>query len=187
VICWHCHEPTGAAVCVGCGTIQPPPATPDPFAVLQLKRCFHLDLNTLEDSWRSISRNVHPDRFAGKPAVMRRMSLQWTAAINNARRDLRDPDRRARQLATGNPNPPESRGAPTDPDFLELVFELQMDAKANPDGTRERALQLQDKERARLNDIFTAWESDSGNLDEVERTLGKIRYLQTAIHQTQAD
>lgn len=184
MICWQCHEPTGSAVCVGCGTIQPPPASPDPFEILGLKRRYSLDREEIEDAWRGISRSVHPDRFAGKPAVIRRMSLQWTAAINSARRDLKDDDRRARLLATGDPNPPETSKAPTDQEFLESIFELQMGAEDDPAGTREQARSMQDTERARLNAIFEAWEADGGDLSDVERILGRLRYLNTALSQT---
>ena len=171
-------------MCVGCGAIQPPPPDPDPFVVLGITRWYHLEERDIDDRWRAISRQVHPDRFAGKSAVMRRMSLQWTATINSARRDLRDPARRARLLATGDPNPPETNATPTDPDFLEMVFELQMGAEADPEGTRRQATALRDRERARLDDIFTAWETDNGNLDQVEAALGRIRFLETAIAQT---
>jgi len=184
MICWQCHEPTQAAVCVGCGAIQPPPPSPDPFELLGLDRCYHLEIAAVEQAWRDISRTVHPDRFAGKPAVMRRMSLQWTAAINTARRDLKDPERRARLLATGDPNPPETRRAPEDPVFLETIFELQMGAEEDPEGTKEQATQMQDSERARLEAIFTAWEAGEGDLSEIERILGRLRYLTTAVSQT---
>ena len=184
MICWQCHEPIEGAVCVGCGAIQPPPPDPDPFAILALDRRYHVETKKIDEQWRAISKQVHPDRFAGQSAVMRRMSLQWTAAINTARRDLRDPERRARLLATGDPNPPETGQPPTDPDFLELVFDLQMNAQEDPQGARQQALALQDKDKARLEDIFTAWESGAGNLEEIEQLLGRIRFLQTAISQT---
>ena len=37
---------------------------------------------------------------------------------------------------------------------------------------------------AELNAIFTAWEADEGDLSEVERILGRLRYLNTAVSQT---
>jgi len=171
-------------VCVGCGAIQPPPPTPDPFEILGLEQRYFMDLAHLDEAWRKISRRVHPDRFAGKPAVMRRMSLQWTAAINSARRNLRDPERRARILATGNPDPPETRQAPTDPEFLETIFDLQMSAEDHPERTREQVSQMRDREQAQLDSIFTAWETGAGDLSEIERILGRLRYLRTALSQT---
>jgi molecular chaperone HscB len=184
MICWKCHEPTQSAVCVGCGTIQPPPSSPDPFEILGLKPRYFLENTEVDQAWRAISRMVHPDRFAGKPAVMRRMSLQWTAAINSARRDLNDPERRARVLATGDPAPPETRHAPKDQDFLEAIFELQMAAAGDPERVRAQATQMQDTEHAQLKRIFTAWEAEEGDLSEVERLLGRLKYLNTAVSQT---
>ena len=184
MICWQCHEPTRLAVCVGCGAIQPPPPAPDPFEILGLEPRYFVELPRLEQAWRDISRAVHPDRFAGKPAVMRRMSLQWTAAINAARRDLKDPARRAWLLATGDPNPPETAQAPTDPEFLETIFDLQMGAEDDPEGTQKQAAQMRDRERSRLEAVFSAWEADEGDLSEVARLLGRLRYLETALNQT---
>ena len=81
---------------MGCGAIQPPPTSVDFFGVLGLSRRFHLEEAELNAAWREVSRRVHPDRFAGKSAVERRMSLQWTALINEGRRVLRDRMSRAR-------------------------------------------------------------------------------------------
>jgi len=183
MICWQCHEPTQSAVCVGCGAIQPPPPAPDPFDILGLDRKYFLQISDVEHAWRTISRSVHPDRFSTKPAVMRRMSLQWTAAINSARRDLKDPERRARLLATGDPNPPETRRAPQDQEFLEAIFELQMNAEDDPSGVQTQATDMQDRERARLEAVFSKWEDGSGDLTEVELILGRLRYLNTALNQ----
>jgi molecular chaperone HscB len=184
MICWHCHEPTQSAVCVGCGSIQPPPPAPDPFEILGLQRRYFLQISEVDQAWRALSRLVHPDRFAGKPAVMRRMSLQWTAAINSARQDLLSPERRAWLLATGDPNPPETRHAPADQAFLEAIFELQMGAEDDPDGTQAQAAELQDRERARLESIFTEWEAGEGHLEEISLILGRLSYLNTALHLT---
>ena len=111
-------------MCVGCGVIQPPRADGDPFLVLGLARRFEMDISVVDAAWRELSRKVHPDRFTGRPAVERRMSLQWTALINEARTTLRNPRTRAHYLATGHPKPPEDRKISLDPDFLEEMFDL---------------------------------------------------------------
>ena len=107
MICWKCHESVGGPVCVGCGAIQPPNQALDPFAMLGLERRYHLEAKDVDIAWRALSRKVHPDRFAGRSAVERRMSLQWTASINEARRVVRDPRSRAHFLATGRAEPAE--------------------------------------------------------------------------------
>ena len=186
MICWQCHESTEGAVCVGCGSLQPPPPKADPYLVLGLKRSFTVSNEDVEEAWRSVSRKVHPDRWAGKPAVFRRMSLQWTAAVNESKRVLSDPLARAWYLSTGVPRPPERGGPQPDGDFLETIFDLQMMSAANPDAARETVRELWDTHRGELDDAFEAWESGNGTLDEVGMILAKLQYLNTARAQTGA-
>ena len=186
MICWQCHEATQAAVCVGCGALQPPPPKPDPYVVLGLKRRFAVDEETVTDAWRKVSRAVHPDRWAGKPAVFRRMSLQWTASVNEAKRILIDPLSRAWYLATGTPRPPEVGGVQPDADFLEDIFELQMLGAENPEAAKKTVLEMWDTHRNQLDTAFEQWETGEGSLDGVEMLLAKLQYLNTARSQTGA-
>ena len=186
MVCWQCHESTQGAVCVGCGALQPPPPNADPFEVLGFPRRFAIDESDIEPAWRSVSRQVHPDRWAGKPAVFRRMSLQWTAAVNDAKRILSDPLARAWYLTTGEPRPPERGGPQPDGDFLETIFELQMMSSADPDAARETVKDLWNTHRSALNDAFEAWENDTGTLEGVGMILAKLQYLTTARTQTGA-
>lgn len=173
-------------MCVGCGALQPPPPKADPFVVLGLQRRFATDAESVEAAWRAVSRAVHPDRWAGKPAVFRRMSLQWTAAVNEARRVLSDPLSRAWYLATGSPSPPERGGPQPDGDFLEAIFDLQMMSAADPEGARETVRQMWDTHRQQLDQAFSAYESGCGTLDGVGMILAKLQYLNTARTQTGA-
>ncbi|RME27327.1 MAG: hypothetical protein D6798_04810 [Deltaproteobacteria bacterium] len=183
MICWRCHEKVGGPVCAGCDAIQPPPADPDHFAVLGLPRRWHLDAGEIDRAWRARSRLVHPDRFAGRSAVERRMSLQWTAAINGARRALRDPIRRGWYIVTGEARPREDGRIALDPDFLEQIFELQVEAQADPDAVTERARAMYDQVMADLDARFTEWEA-GGPLDgpAIEELLARSRYLDNLVN-----
>lgn len=186
MICWQCHETTAGAVCVSCGALQPPQPNADPFVVLGLQRSFAMDKQTVDDAWRNVSRAVHPDRWAGKAAVFRRMSLQWTASVNEARRILSDPLSRAWYLATGNPRPPEVGGTQPDGDFLEEIFELQMLSASDPEAAKETVDQMWDTHRAQLDTAFERWEAGEKDLSGVEMILAKLQYLNTARTQTGA-
>lgn len=178
--CWRCHEKVGGPVCAGCGTIQPPPPDPDHFAVLGIPRRWTLAPAEVEAAWRARSRLVHPDRFAGHPAVERRMSLQWTAAINAARAALREPVSRAWYLATGSARPREEGRIPLDPDFLEEVFELQVQAQEDPEGIAEQARRMRAALMAELDLRLQGWErQDLVGLAPtgVEELLARTRYL----------
>lgn len=187
MICWKCREPVQGPACAGCGALQPPPPQPDYFQVLGLERRYDLDLSELDRSWRAVSRKVHPDRFAGRRALERRMSLQWTAAVNEARRVLRDPERRAWYLATGTPRPPE-RGAPVmDPEFLEAMFELRFEAEAGDLEALEQARATHAALEAEIAGMFAAWQAGEGDLAQVPERLTRLRYLNSMLAEHAAD
>lgn len=170
-------------MCVGCGFIQPPRPELGHFGILGLSRAWTLSSKDIDKAWRRVSRQVHPDRFAGKSAVERRMSLQWTASLNEARRVLKDQDRRARYLATGQAEPPESGGPQLDPDFMEEVFELQMEARMDPEATRERVLASTAQYRDEIDAHLASWEAGTDlNGPLIEERLARLKYLQTALN-----
>lgn len=159
---------------MSCGSLQPPPPRPDHFSLLGLERRYSLTRREIDVAWRAVSRQTHPDRFAGKGALAKRMALQWTASLNDARRVLKDPTTRAWYLATGADRPPE-RGAPkVGPEFLETVFELQM---GSPEERRARGAELQDELTAEITALFEAWEAGEGTLDEVPERLSRMKYV----------
>ena len=112
------------------------------------------------------------------------MSLQWTALVNEARRVLRDPVARARYLATGATAAPEEGGPKLDPEFLEEVFDMQMEAAADPAGVQTRAAALCDALRAELDTTFTRWEAGDGDLAVVADRLARLKYLNNIITAT---
>ena len=169
-------------MCVGCGAIQPLRPETSLFDALGLPRRYSLDRKDIMRAWRAASRKVHPDRFAGRPAVQRRMSLQWTATVNEAKRVLSDDLLRAGYIATGRTQPREEGGPQLGPDFLEAVFDLQMEARMDPDGVRERAAAMHAQLRASLDDTFQSWEAGEGSLDAVETLLAQLRYIDKAVH-----
>jgi curved DNA-binding protein CbpA len=114
------------------------------------------------------------------------MSLQWTAAINEAKRILSDPLSRARYLATGDPQPPELGGPQPDGDFLETIFDLQMQGAVDPEGARTTVQSMWDTHHDQLERTFQRWEVGESSLDGVEMLLAKLQYLNTARNQTSA-
>ncbi len=177
MICHSCHEPVGGPVCVGCGALQPPPAHPDPYVILGLPRRFRIEHGLVEDAYRAVARIVHPDKFARRPAVERRMSLAWTAALNEARRVLKDPDKRARYLATGQAEPKEMGGPKLDPAFLAEIFEWRERDEERPGALSALAREREAELRAELDAIFDAWERGEGDLALVEDRLARLKYV----------
>ena len=68
------------------------------FELFQLEPCFDLDVEVLGQRFRTLQREFHPDRYAGRPASEQRVAAQLSADINEAFDALRDPVRRAGYL-----------------------------------------------------------------------------------------
>ena len=176
--CWRCQERVGGPVCVGCAALQPAPTAPDFYALLGVARRYHLDLEAVDAKYRALARQLHPDRYVKKSAQERQSALLWTAHLNEARRVLRDPIRRARYLATGNPDMPESGGPRLDPAFLEEIMEWREEAEGDPEAVRGKASACAAELEAELEAVLTAWEEGRGGLEVVGDRLARLRYVQ---------
>jgi molecular chaperone HscB len=70
----------------------------DHFALFGLKPAYNVDSGTLEQHYRAMQSEVHPDRFANASEQERRLSMQWSSRVNEAYRVLRNPLERANYL-----------------------------------------------------------------------------------------
>ena len=59
---------------------------------------FDLDLALLDQHYRTLQAEVHPDRFAAASAGERLQSMQWATLVNEAYQALKHPSARARYL-----------------------------------------------------------------------------------------
>ena len=99
VACWSCSVAQNETTlfCPHCSKIQPPPGG-DYFSVFGLEPRLNLDLAVLERAFHSLSRKLHPDRFARAGDNEKQWSLADTALLNDAYRTLKDPLRRTEYL-----------------------------------------------------------------------------------------
>jgi molecular chaperone HscB len=68
------------------------------FELFGLPRRYRVDPALLEQAYRRLQTEVHPDRFAAGSDQQKRIALQSSARVNEAYRALRDPVERARYL-----------------------------------------------------------------------------------------
>ncbi|MDH5633833.1 MAG: co-chaperone HscB [Gammaproteobacteria bacterium] len=68
------------------------------FELFGLPARFDVDLPGLNNRYRSLQQQFHPDRFASGSEQERRMAMELTASINEGLRVLRNPLARARYL-----------------------------------------------------------------------------------------
>ena len=72
----------------------------DHYVLFDLPRAFRLDIDALDQRFREIQAQVHPDKFAQAGAAERRLSLQWATRVNEAYLTLKKPLLRAQYLLT---------------------------------------------------------------------------------------
>lgn len=75
------------------------------FDLFGLPQQFALDRAQLDERWKALQREAHPDRFAADGAAAQRVAMQWSVRINEAYQRLKDPLKRAAYLC-------ELRGQP---------------------------------------------------------------------------
>lgn len=190
-ICRNCGG--GAAVdvhfCPQCTKILSLGRHGDYFSFLGLPRKLQIDAATLEQNFRALSRQFHPDYFYNASPVERRASLERSSYLNDAYRTLKQPITRIEYLleleGLGTAGPSESTKQ-VPPALLEEVFalneELDEIREARADGapadavkTRlEQARQPIEAKRAahekQLQELSSQWDASLGpQSSEVQR------------------
>lgn len=126
----------------------------DFFTLLGIPRRFALQCDTLDNRFRELQREVHPDRFAAADDAARRASMMLATQINEAYQTLRNPLKRAGYLLSlsGVDVGAESNTA-MDPTFLMAQMEWReqvADARAAGDvaALKQLASEITDAMRA---------------------------------------
>lgn len=68
------------------------------FELFGLPVAFMLDRDSLDERWKMLQREAHPDRHAAADAQTQRQAMQWSVRINEAYQRLKDPLKRAAYL-----------------------------------------------------------------------------------------
>jgi molecular chaperone HscB len=136
----------------------------DDFELFGLPRRFEQDRHALDQRWRDLQADVHPDRFVTQAAAGQRVAMQWAVRVNEAYQRLKDPLRRAAYLcelhgasidAENNTAMPagflveqmEWREALDDADTLERVEALSAKVAVHRSQSLARLAQVLDQQR----------------------------------------
>lgn len=68
------------------------------FALFGLEPAFDIDMGRVEQAYRDLQAQVHPDKFADASDAEKRLSMQWATHVNEAYQTLKHPIPRARYL-----------------------------------------------------------------------------------------
>jgi molecular chaperone HscB len=173
-------------------------AKADYFAFLDLPRRLTIDMTLLEQRFRELSRQYHPDYFYNAPPAERLASLEKSSHLNDAYRTLRNPVSRVEYLLglEGLPVTKQGEGSPkVPPSLLEEVFALNeeldeirelREAGADPEAVRARLDaarkpiegKRQDHER-QLAELSSEWDQrqERGTLEALRERMLERNYI----------
>ena len=147
----------------------------DDFTLFGLPQRFALDRNALDDCWRALQAQVHPDRFASEGASAQRLAMQWAVRVNEAYQRLKVPLQRGAYLC-------ELRGVPIQADnntAMPTAFLMQQMAwREDLDDARDVAAV------ERLDTAVTT--DEAARLAELGRTLDERADTAAAAQQVRA-
>jgi molecular chaperone HscB len=154
------------------------------FEFFNLPRKLTLDVVALEKQFYTMSRKLHPDRFASKPVAEQEAALAKSSLLNDAYRTLKDPILRTQYLlklegveleeqskaatdaarATG-----EQKKQVVPPELLEEVFELNMQLQ------EMRAAKAMGEDEPELRrDLMTAKDAFDAKMVETQAELESL-------------
>ena len=151
------------------------------FEVFSLPEKLAIDTAALEKQFYAMSRRLHPDRFASRPAAEQEEALRQSSLLNDAYRTLKDPILRTQYLLKlhGVELEEQSKAA-TDkaretgvekkqvvpPELLEEVFELNMQLQE-----MRAAKQMGEDEPELRRDLMTAKDAFDARMVETQAEL----------------
>ena len=179
-VCKDCGggSPVDAHFCQQCTKILSISRHGDYFSFLGLPRKLNLNTNDLEQRFRGLSRQFHPDYFFNAAPAERRASLERSSYLNDAYRTLKTPITRLEyllQLEGFAAKSPEEASRQVPADLLEEVFALNEEldeicdlrASGTPAGTLKARLEkargpIEEKRashEAKLEELFAKWDA----------------------------
>lgn len=152
------------------------------FELLGVPQKFSIDSNVLDQNYRRLQSEVHPDRFAAAPSSERLHSMQLATEANEAYRTLKNPTVRARyllQLQGMDVNEESNTIMPAE--FLMLQMEWREsieDAKAEHDvAALEKLLKKAQQEARNLQDNLRTMLDRDAELKEAAETVRKLSFI----------
>ncbi len=158
------------------------------YDLLGLPVAFAVDAARLEQRYRELQSQVHPDRYAAAPEAERRVAMQWATRANEAYRTLRDPLNRARYLLhlKGYDTGEESNTA-MPPDFLMQQMEWReavAEARRSRDEERLQGLRAEIGEaRQEMLGLLERALDGEANFDAGCSLVRKLRFLEKLDHE----
>ena len=134
------------------------------FNLFQLEPSFNIDTEALEQTYRALAAQFHPDKFASASAFEQKQAVMMSSTINDAYRTLKSPiDRAAYLLKSQNIDADAPEHTSFSPEFLMQQMEWRetlMDAQIeqNHDAIRALDQEIQEVQSSLYQDLQQAFE-----------------------------
>ena len=154
----------------------------DPFALFGLARRYDIDLNEVEQKYRTLQKTFHPDKFTGADRSLRRESLNTSVGINEAYHILRDDIKRAESLL-GLDIEGREKGPVDNQAFLMEMMELRealSEARQGNDqeGVNHLKIAVEKRKNKCLKELSSALAPGAAEKQrgEGQRLIGELRF-----------
>ena len=156
------------------------------FELFQLPRRQQLDLAELDQRWKTLQRQVHPDRFVAQGAAAQRVAMQWSVRINEAYQRLKDPLKRAAYLCELGGVPVEAHSNTAMPaDFLmqQMEWREALDDAEDAGALQALACEVQQASSDALQEVTAAIDTQQDMLAAFAQEV-RQRQLQQQLQQS---
>jgi molecular chaperone HscB len=136
----------------------------DDFSLMQLPQRFALDRALLDERWRALQAQVHPDRFATQGTAAQRVAMQWAVRVNEAYKRLKDPLARASYLIDlrgGAVNAQTHTAMPTDFLMQQMAWRESLDEAADVNAVQALDAEVGASQAHRMAALERALDSDN--------------------------
>ncbi|GJM18901.1 MAG: hypothetical protein DHS20C14_11140 [Phycisphaeraceae bacterium] len=153
------------------------------FEILGLERRFDLDPASIDLAYRARAAALHPDLADPDKAAD---AARASAALNDARATLADPERRANALlaALGGPSPSEDRSLPRA--FLMEMMDVRQEAEEEcsaPEGLAKWQAWADAQREEAIADVAALFAESPDALAPIRERLNSWRYVERMIEQ----
>jgi molecular chaperone HscB len=153
----------------------------DHFALFHLPAQFEVDATALDQAYRDVQGQVHPDKFVGATDAEKRVAMQWATRANEAYQTLKNPQKRAQYLCELNGVDLQTESNTAMPmDFLMQQMEWREelgDARAAKDAGALDALDAQLRSARKTRLIQVGQELDAGKFDAAAQGVRALMFL----------
>lgn len=150
------------------------------FEIFDLSPRFELDRATLDERWKSLQREVHPDRHAASDAQTQRQAMQWSVRINEAYQRLKDPLKRAAYLCEMNGAPVQAENNTAMPaEFLmqQMQWREDLEDASKLDDLERMADEVAATRRTLLKDLATTADTEK-NWPAVAQQVRALMFIE---------